>query len=80
MNKNRNILISGGAGFIGSSLALYLKSLDYNVSVLDNLSQQIHGDCPDNSGLYQSIKNKVNFILGDVTVREDWIKAIDGQD
>ncbi|MCP4650714.1 MAG: NAD-dependent epimerase/dehydratase family protein [PVC group bacterium] len=80
MNKNRNILISGGAGFIGSSLALYLKSLDYNVSVLDNLSQQIHGECPDNSDLYQNIKGEVKFILGDVRVKEDWIKAIDGQD
>lgn len=80
MKQNKNILISGGAGFIGSSLALYLKSLDYNVSVLDNLSKQIHGDSPDNSDLYQSIKSKVNFILGDVTIKEDWIKSIDGQD
>lgn len=80
MKKNKNILISGGAGFIGSSLALYLKSLDYNVSVLDNLNQQIHGDNPDNSDLYQSIKSKVNFILGDVTIKEDWIKAINGKD
>ncbi|MBU0633891.1 MAG: NAD-dependent epimerase/dehydratase family protein [Candidatus Omnitrophica bacterium] len=80
MKKNKNILISGGAGFIGSNLALYLKSLDYNVSVLDNLKQQVHGDSPDNSVLYQNIKNKVNFILGDVTVKEDWIEAIDGQD
>jgi len=80
MKQDKNILISGGAGFIGSSLALYLKSLDYNVSVLDNLSQQVHGDCPDKSVLYQNIKGKVNFILGDVTTKEDWIKAIDGQD
>ena len=59
VEKNKNILISGGAGFIGSSLALHLKSLDYNVSILDNLSQQIHGDCPDNSSLYQKIKKEV---------------------
>lgn len=80
MNKPKNILISGGAGFIGSNLALYLRSLNYNVSVLDNLKQQIHGDNPDNSVSYQNIKNKVTFILGDVTVKDDWIKAIDGQD
>jgi len=78
--KNRNILISGGAGFIGSNLALYLKSVGYQVTVLDNLKQQIHGRCPDNSVLYRKIKNKVNFIRGDVTVKKDWIKAIQGQD
>ena len=37
-----NILISGGAGFIGSNLALKLVRLGYNVRILDNLSPQIH--------------------------------------
>ena len=61
MNK---ILITGGAGFIGSNLALKLISKGYNITVLDNLSEQIHGLHPENdSPLYQSIKNKVNFIF-----------------
>ncbi|MFW2124842.1 NAD-dependent epimerase/dehydratase family protein, partial [Acinetobacter ursingii] len=42
----RNVLITGGAGFIGSNLALKLVSKGYNVTVLDNLSPQIHGDNP----------------------------------
>lgn len=62
----RNILITGGAGFIGSNLALKLIEKGYNVHVIDNLSKQIHGDEPEKSALYQSIKGKVNFIRGDV--------------
>ena len=37
------ILITGGAGFIGSNLALKLKDLGNEVVVMDNLSKQIHG-------------------------------------
>ena len=52
----KNILISGGAGFIGSHLALHLKNIGYNVTVLDNLSPQIHGEDPEkDSFLYQKI-------------------------
>lgn len=77
----KNILITGGAGFIGSNLALKLISKGYNVTVLDNLSEQIHGLNPENdSPLFQSIKDKVNFIKGTVTSKDDWRKAIVNQD
>tara|TARA_B110000902_G_scaffold266473_1_gene354339 strand:- start:2541 stop:3674 length:1134 start_codon:yes stop_codon:yes gene_type:complete len=77
----KNILITGGAGFIGSNLALKLVSKGYNVTVLDNLSEQIHGADPENdSPLYQSIKDKVTFIQGTVTNKEDWRKAIKNQE
>ena len=76
-----NILISGGAGFIGSNLALKLIDKGYNVTVLDTLSKQIHGDNPENtSPLYKSIKDKVTFVKGSVTSREDWMRALEGQD
>jgi dTDP-L-rhamnose 4-epimerase len=80
MSKYKNILITGGAGFIGSNLALKLIDKGYKVTVLDNLSLQIHDDNPEQSELYLSIKDKVTFIKGSVTVKEDWKKALEGQD
>ena len=77
----KNILITGGAGFIGSNLALKLVRKGYEVTVLDSLSPQIHGDRPEKtSPLFQSIRDKVRFINGTVTSREDWMKVIEGQD
>lgn len=78
MNK---VLITGGAGFIGSNLALKLIAKGYSVTVLDNLSPQIHGDNPaKTSPLYISIKDKVNFVEGSVCERAKLEKAIEGQD
>lgn len=77
----KNIIISGGAGFIGSNLALELTKKGFKVTVLDNLSMQIHGDNPEvSSPLYLSIKDKVRFIRGSVTSRTDWLEALKGQD
>ncbi|MBJ9482829.1 NAD-dependent epimerase/dehydratase family protein [Acinetobacter baumannii] len=77
----KNVLITGGAGFIGSNLALKLVAKGYNVTVLDNLSQQIHGDNPqETSPLFLSIKDKVKFILGTVTNKSDWELALKDQD
>jgi dTDP-L-rhamnose 4-epimerase len=73
MNKYKNILITGGAGFIGSNLALKLIEKNYNITVLDNLSPQIHGE---NSPLYNSIKDKVRFLKGSVLNYYDWKLAL----
>ncbi len=75
------VLISGGAGFIGSHIALRLLEKDYEVTVLDNLLKQIHGAGPDRtSPLYCSIKDKVRFIKGDVCNKADWDKALEDVD
>ena len=77
----KNVLITGGAGFIGSNLALKLIEKGYQVTVLDNLSPQIHGDNPtETSSLYLSIKDKVKFIHGTVTSKSDWEEALKDQD
>lgn len=70
------ILITGGAGFIGSNLALSLSEKGHTVTVFDNLSPQIHGKDPEKSPLYLSVKNKVNFVRGDVTRREDLLNVL----
>lgn len=77
----KHILITGGAGFIGSNIACKLLAKGYEVTVLDNLSPQIHGVCPEKtSPLYIGIKNKVRFIKGSVTNRKDWLQALEGVD
>lgn len=73
--KYKNILITGGAGFIGSNLSLKLIEKGCAVTVLDNLSPQIHGE---NSPLYNSIKDKVRFIKGTVINYDDWKNALEG--
>ena len=61
------VLITGGAGFIGSHIALRLIEKRYDVTVLDNLLEQIHGNNPEKtSPLYCSVKDKVRFVKGDV--------------
>lgn len=71
------VLITGGAGFIGSNIALKLLKKGYRVTVLDTLSEQIHGSNPEStSPLYQKIKDKVDFIKGDVNNRDDLEKAL----
>lgn len=73
----KKILITGGAGFIGSNLAIELIKKGHRVTVLDNLLPQIHGLYPEEtSPLYNSIKDKVTFIKGDVSNRSDWEKAL----
>ena len=76
----KHILITGGAGFIGSNLSLKLIEKGYKVRVLDNLSTQIHGEDASLSPLYLSIKDKVEFVEGDVRNLDDWKRALEGQD
>ena len=73
----KNILITGGAGFIGSRLCEKLIDQGNNVTVLDNLSEQIHGN--GESFLFNKIKDKCTFIKGDVRDKNDWAQAIKNQ-
>jgi dTDP-L-rhamnose 4-epimerase len=73
----KRILITGGAGFIGSNLVIKLLEKGYEVTVLDNLSEQIHGT---HSDLLNTIIGKVHFIQGDVRNPEDWKKALKDQE
>ncbi len=76
----QNILITGGAGFIGSRLALSLVAKGHKVRVLDTLATQIHGENPESSPLLRSIQGKVEFFRGSVTSRDDLLKVLPGID
>jgi dTDP-L-rhamnose 4-epimerase len=69
------ILITGGAGFIGSHLADELLAAGYRVRALDNLDQQVHGaGCqrPD------YLDPEVELQTGDVRDPDAVARALDG--
>ncbi|MBL6081085.1 SDR family NAD(P)-dependent oxidoreductase [Belnapia sp. T18] len=71
------VLITGGAGFIGSHLAKRLAKDGAEVTVLDNLSEQIHGADTD---FAPDLRRAANCIYGDICDREQLTRAIRGQD
>lgn len=58
------VLITGGAGFIGSHLAQKLFGRGFQITVLDNLSPQIHGE---NGDFPEFLKQIADCIIGDVS-------------
>lgn len=67
------VLISGGAGFIGSHLAEALVAQGDDVTVIDNLSTGYEHNL-------ESIRGKVKFIKGDLRRPDEIAAAVDGQD
>lgn len=62
-----NVLITGGSGFIGSEIVNQLYSIGVrNITVLDSMTEQIHGVKWTNSFLFKKIESKCKFIKGDV--------------
>lgn len=70
MNK---VLVTGGAGFIGSHTVDKLLKLGYEVRILDNLQKPVHL-----KGIPSYIPKDAEFILGDVRNRNDLEKSLDG--
>jgi len=71
------VLITGGAGFIGSHLADLLLSKGHEVRALDNLDPQVHGDS-DKRPDYLS--TEVDLHVGDVRDHEAVARALMGCD
>ncbi|MEX6626293.1 SDR family oxidoreductase [Tenacibaculum salmonis] len=73
--KSKNVLITGGAGFIGSNLVAYFLEKKYKVTVLDNFSTGYHHNIepffnnPD-----------FNLIEGDIRDLETCKKACENKD
>ncbi len=70
------LLITGGAGFIGSCIVRRMISAGRPVRVLDSLSEQIHGKAADEPEW--ASHHLVDFVRGSVTERSDWSRALDG--
>ena len=72
----KNIIISGGLGFIGSNLAIKLVGLGANVTVIDSLITEYGG----NLWNIESVKNKIKVQIADVRNEKVMRRLIQGQD
>lgn len=72
-----NVLITGGAGFIGSRLARVLQAGGSTVTVLDNLSEQIHGA---NATFPAGLETVAQCVVGDVRDKAVLRDVLPGQE
>jgi dTDP-L-rhamnose 4-epimerase len=73
--KISNILVTGGAGFIGSHLVDALVEKGHRVRILDSIVEQVHG-----GKLPGHLNPRAEFIRGNVCDAEVVKKALDGID
>jgi dTDP-L-rhamnose 4-epimerase len=71
------VLITGGAGFIGSHVADALLGAKYEVRLLDNLSPQVHGPHPQRPSY---LSKDAELIVGDITDALTVDRALRGSD
>ncbi len=73
------VLITGGAGFIGTRLARRFSEAGHRVRVLDSLLPQVHGSDPEEtSPLLASLDGIAEVVKGTVTSSEDLREALRG--
>ncbi len=77
MLVGRKVLITGGAGFIGSHVADELLAHGYDVRALDNLAVQVHGRLTTRPDYLDA---DVELIVGDVRDAEMVRAALEGVD
>ena len=72
-----NLLITGGAGFIGSNLAGYFLGKEYQVTIFDNFQRK---GTRDNAEWIRRLYPQVKIIRGDIRNFSEIKKAVVGQD
>jgi dTDP-L-rhamnose 4-epimerase len=75
MSSDELVLITGGAGFIGSHVADALLESGYRVRILDALHEQVHGK---SDGWPDYLSHEVQAIRGDVRDAGTVTRALDG--
>jgi len=73
---NKRVLITGGAGFIGSHLVRRFAADGYKVRILDSLETQIHGSAPEYSSQVQELENFAEVLIGSVTSPDSLREAL----
>ncbi len=73
--SSMNILVTGGAGFIGSHLVDALVERGHRVRILDSIVPQVHGE-----SVPSHLNAEAEFVRGDVCDAELVGKALDGID
>ena len=74
--KNKNILITGGLGFLGSSLAHKLSEYNANVTVIDNLNPLYGGNLFN----VETIAEDITVIINDIRNTEILVPLIESAD
>lgn len=74
------LLVTGGAGFIGSHLVDALLERGYQVRVYDNLEPQVHGGLREEGRWPAYLSPEAERILGDIRDREGLRRALAGVD
>lgn len=75
MRNFKNILVTGGAGFIGSHIVDKLISSGYRVTILDNFDKQVHQNTTP-----KYLNKKAKLIKGSVTNSKDIKNSLQGID
>lgn len=62
--ESESVLVTGGAGFIGSHIVDRLVDSGYDVTIIDNLTEQVHDDEPE------YLNPNAEYVWGDIRDKE----------